>query len=154
MEMRSVTVENLINLLVLIATSWVMRSVHLRKCLHKLHSLILPCSESQERKSTEDAKVASGGGNPLCPYSQQRPMRTDLSCCLGLIDNGQYRSTNRLLILEGVGYAAIIIKAVTWVHAALGYECSENTTATPSQMATLRPTQFQCCSQCSYSHMG
>ncbi len=26
-------------------------------------------------------------------------MRTNLSCCLGLIDNGQYKSTNRLLVL-------------------------------------------------------
>ncbi len=25
-------------------------------------------------------------------------MRTDLSCCLGLIDNGQHKSTNRLLV--------------------------------------------------------
>ncbi len=41
----------------------------------------------------------SGGGNSLRPYSQQRPMRTNLSCCLGLTDNGQYKSTNRLLVL-------------------------------------------------------
>ncbi len=36
-----------------------------------------------------------------CMYSQQRPMRTnpDLLCCLGLIDNGQYKSTNRLLVV-------------------------------------------------------
>ncbi len=40
-----------------------------------------------------------GGGNSLRPYSQQRPIRTNLSCCLGLIDNGQHRSTNRLLVL-------------------------------------------------------
>ncbi len=44
-----------------------------------------------------------GGGNSLRrrmdPYSQQRPMRTNLSCCLGLIDNGQYKSTNRLLVV-------------------------------------------------------
>ncbi len=26
-------------------------------------------------------------------------MRTNLSCCLGLIDNGQHKSTNRLLVL-------------------------------------------------------
>ncbi len=26
-------------------------------------------------------------------------MRTNLSCCLGLIDNGQYKSTNRLLVV-------------------------------------------------------
>ncbi len=38
-----------------------------------------------------------GGGNSPRPYSQQRPM-TDLSCCLGFIDNGQQKSTNRLLI--------------------------------------------------------
>ncbi len=25
-------------------------------------------------------------------------MRTNLSCCLGLIDNGQHKSTNRLLV--------------------------------------------------------
>ncbi len=29
----------------------------------------------------------------------QRPTRTNLSSCLGLIDNGQYKSTNRLLVL-------------------------------------------------------
>ena len=40
-----------------------------------------------------------GGGNSLRPYSQQRPMRTNLSCCLGLIDNGQYKRTNRLLVV-------------------------------------------------------
>ncbi len=26
-------------------------------------------------------------------------MRTNLSCCLGLIDNGQYKSTNRLVVV-------------------------------------------------------
>ncbi len=31
-----------------------------------------------------------GGGNSLWPYSQQRPMRPNLSCCLDLIDNGQH----------------------------------------------------------------
>ncbi len=36
-----------------------------------------------------------GAGSSLRPYSQQRPMRTNLSCCLGLIDNGQHKSTNR-----------------------------------------------------------
>ncbi len=40
-----------------------------------------------------------GGGNSLRPYSQQRPMRTNLSCCLGFIDNGQHKSTTRLLVL-------------------------------------------------------
>ncbi len=43
--------------------------------------------------------MGGGGGNSLRPYSQQRPMRTNLSYCLGLIDNGQYKSTNRLLVL-------------------------------------------------------
>ncbi len=50
--------------------------------------------------------IGGGGGNSLRPdvwimdpYSQQRPMRTNLSCCLGLIDNGQYKSTNRLLVV-------------------------------------------------------
>ncbi len=42
---------------------------------------------------------AGGGGISLRPYSQQGPMRTNLSFCLGLIDNGQYKSTNRLLVL-------------------------------------------------------
>ncbi len=45
------------------------------------------------------ASKAYGGGNSLRPYSQQRPMSTNLSCCLGLIDNGQYKSTNRLLVV-------------------------------------------------------
>ncbi len=40
-----------------------------------------------------------GGGNALRPYSQQTPMRTNLSCCPGLTDNGSYKSTNRLLVL-------------------------------------------------------
>ncbi len=40
-----------------------------------------------------------GGGNSLRPYSQQRPMRTNRSRCLGLMDNGQYKSTNSLLVL-------------------------------------------------------
>ncbi len=35
----------------------------------------------------------------LRPYSQQWPMRTSLSCCLGLIDHGQHESTNRILVL-------------------------------------------------------
>ncbi len=47
----------------------------------------------------EGVRDVGGGGNSLRPYSQQRPMRTNLSCCLGLIDNGQYKSTNRLLVL-------------------------------------------------------
>ncbi len=45
------------------------------------------------------ARVGGGGENSLRPYSQQRPMRTNLSCCPGLIDNGQYKSTNRLLVV-------------------------------------------------------
>ena len=36
-----------------------------------------------------------GGGNLLRPYSQQRPVRTNPSCCLGLVDHGQHKSTNR-----------------------------------------------------------
>ncbi len=40
-----------------------------------------------------------GGGNSLRPYSQQRPMGTNLSRCLGLFDVGQHMSTNRLLVL-------------------------------------------------------
>ncbi len=48
-------------------------------------------------QSGHEALVAlgtgGGGGNSLPPYSQQRPMRTDLSGCLGLIDHGQYKST-------------------------------------------------------------
>lgn len=40
-----------------------------------------------------------GGGNSLRPYSQQRPMRTNLSCYMGLMNNGQHKSTNRLLVL-------------------------------------------------------
>ncbi len=40
-----------------------------------------------------------GGGNSLRPFSQQRHMRTNLSWCPGFIDNGQQKSTNRLLLL-------------------------------------------------------
>ncbi len=47
----------------------------------------------------EHGLVLIGGGNSLRPYSQLRPMRTNLSCCLGPIDNGQHKSTNRLLIV-------------------------------------------------------
>ncbi len=39
--------------------------------------------------------VPNGGGGANSPrtYSQQRHMRTNLSCCLGLSDNGQHKST-------------------------------------------------------------
>ena len=41
-----------------------------------------------------------GEGNPLRPYvAEQRPRRTNLSCCLGLSDNGQQKSTTRLVVL-------------------------------------------------------
>ena len=40
-----------------------------------------------------------GGRNSLRPYRQQRPMRTNLASCLGLIHNGKNHSTNRFLIL-------------------------------------------------------
>ena len=43
--------------------------------------------------------IGGGGGNSLRPYSQQRPMRTNLSSCLSLIHHGQNHSTNRLLTL-------------------------------------------------------
>ncbi len=43
--------------------------------------------------------MKDGGGNSLRPYSQQRPMRTNLALCPRLFDNGQHRSTNRLLVL-------------------------------------------------------
>ncbi len=43
----------------------------------------------------------------------QRPMRTNLSCCLGLIDNGQYKSTNRLLVL-------VPHDEISWHHENLG----------------------------------
>ncbi len=33
------------------------------------------------------------------PFSQRRSMRTNLSWSLGLIDNGQHKSANRLLVL-------------------------------------------------------
>ena len=36
-------------------------------------------------------KEEGGGGNSLRSYSQQWPMRTDLSSCLGLCNNGQYQ---------------------------------------------------------------
>ncbi len=35
-----------------------------------------------------------GGEKSLLPYSKQRPMRTNLSCCLGFIGNGQHKSTD------------------------------------------------------------
>ena len=56
-----------------------------------------PC-QFKDTKAAQ-AKPVRGGGNSLRPCRQQRPIRTNLSCCLGLIDNGQYKSTNRLLVL-------------------------------------------------------
>ncbi len=41
-------------------------------------------------------KGTRGGDSPR-PYSQQTPIRTSPSCCLGLIGNGQHNSKNRLL---------------------------------------------------------
>ncbi len=52
--------------------------------------------------------IGGGGGNSLRPYSQQRPMRTNLSCCLGLIYNGLYKSTNGLLGLVPHGIMRIL----------------------------------------------
>ncbi len=79
--------------------------------MHKLDILKLSCSWQhqspkqlsaaclQSSTSIQPAITAMGGGNSIRPYSQQRPMRMNLSCCLGLIDNGQHKSTNRLLFL-------------------------------------------------------
>ncbi len=48
---------------------------------------------------TSPEHLPGEGGDTLCAYSQQRPMGTNLSCCLGLIDKGQRKSTDRLLVL-------------------------------------------------------
>ncbi len=67
---------------------------------HPCHGL-LRASESVFARRIEVTKgrQPGGGGNSLRPYSQRRPMRTNLSCCPGLIGNGQYKSTNRLLVV-------------------------------------------------------
>ncbi len=57
------------------------------------------CTTPSTDYSTACEVSSGGGGSSLYPYSQQRPMRTNLSCCLGLIDNGQYKSTNKLLVV-------------------------------------------------------
>ncbi len=43
-----------------------------------------------------------GGGNSLLPFSQQRPMTTNLSCCLGLIDNGQHDNKDTSMLGSGL----------------------------------------------------
>ncbi len=60
--------------------------------------------------------IGGGGGNSLRPYSQQRPTRTNLSCCLGLIDNGQYKSTNYDAVVE----LMVSYDCEFWVSFALG----------------------------------
>ncbi len=57
------------------------------------------CDQLQHGIHVHAEGGGGGGGSSLRPYSPQRPMRTNLSCCLGLIDNGQHKSTNRLLVL-------------------------------------------------------
>ncbi len=57
-------------------------------------SFSVVCHELHERSAQ------GGGGNSLRPYSQQRPMKTNLSCCPSLIDNGHHKSTHILLVLE------------------------------------------------------
>ncbi len=47
---------------------------------YRFYACLLPVSLSRERDS-------------LCPFSQQRPMRTNLACCLGLIDDSQHGTT-------------------------------------------------------------
>ena len=54
-------------------------------------------NEQNEEEEIQYVRTASkggggGGGNSLRPYSQQRPMRRNLSSCLGLIHNGQNHS--------------------------------------------------------------
>ncbi len=59
------------------------------------------CAMQQTYNSHElwhRAMAAWSGGKYICPYSQQRLMRTSLSGLLGLFDNGQYKSTSRLLV--------------------------------------------------------
>ena len=51
------------------------------------------------RSNFQTFSTGGGGGNSLRPYSQQRPLRTNLAWCLGLIDNGQQKGKDRLLVL-------------------------------------------------------
>ncbi len=58
------------------------------------------CTFLKEQTVSGDiACPGGGGGDSLRPYSQQRPMRPNLSCCLGLIANGQHKNPNRFLVL-------------------------------------------------------
>ena len=60
-----------------------------------------PLHKGLTRKDLTAAESRGGGGgaNSLRSFSQQWPMRTSLFSCLGLKNNGQYQSTNRLLVL-------------------------------------------------------
>ena len=64
------------------------------QCLCYIRARTVPCSPAESFARPQDE-----GGNFLCPYSQQRPMSTNLACCLGLMDNSQHKSTSRLLFL-------------------------------------------------------
>ena len=86
-----------------------------------IYSIALPSQLKWQRKYPchDVRKGGGGGGNSLRPYSQQRPMRTNLSSCLGLIHNGQNHSTNRLLIFvphEGTHGTMCLIKQLRMVR--------------------------------------
>ncbi len=49
------------------------------------------------RRNRASHRGGGGGGHSLRPYSQQRPMRMNMSCCLGLCDRPK-KSSNRLLV--------------------------------------------------------
>ncbi len=77
-----------------------------RRCLYLFHMLVPEVGHAVYGTCNADSRdvVVSRmeeeeKETSLCPYSQQRPMRTNPSCRLGLIDNGQHKSTNRLLDL-------------------------------------------------------
>ncbi len=59
-------------------------------------------------------QLQGGGGNSLRSYSQQRPKRTNLSCCLGLIDNGQHREVGEAEEEEEKDYVHAMVGASTF----------------------------------------
>ncbi len=83
-------------------------------CLHSLQTRMTDVMQGKcapvwaGRARTSQPRPRAGGtmveeDDIHCPYmySQHchRRMRTNFSCCLGLIDSGQHKSTHRLLVL-------------------------------------------------------
>ncbi len=83
-----------------LSPSWMQTSKF--NCSLTMETLGIPWTGTARRLPVGHCRLCGGGGGgggiSRRPYNQQRPMRTNLSCCLGLSDNGQHKSTNRLLV--------------------------------------------------------